>query len=769
MSEGEWKKTGCILCSLNCGLEVQTGGEGGREITRVRGDKEHPESRGYLCEKPQRLNYYQNAKDRLTSPLRRREDGSFEEVSWDVAISEIAARFRDIKARHGGDKILFYGGGGQGNHLGGTYGDATLKALGVKYKSNALAQEKTGEFWVNGKMFGVGVHGDFHHAEVSVFIGKNPWQSHGFARARAVIKEIVKDPARKIVVIDPRVSETAAKADIHLRLKPGTDAWCLLALAAIIAQEGLVDEAFVEEHTEGYELIGPILRDANIAHCAGVCGVPEAQLRETARLIADAGSVSVFEDLGMQMNRHSTLGSYLQRLTWTLTGNFGKRGANNVFVPFFGLNNVAKGIPIGKKKRPSGPPKKRKSKVSPVTGSKIIIGLIPCNVMAEEILADHPDRFRAMFIESGNPAHSVADSALFREAMQALEFSVVIDVAMTETARLAHYVLPAASQFEKAETTFFNIEVPENTFHLRHRLFEPLEGTLPEAEIHARLVTELADIPPSVFTGLRAAAKVGNAALGAALGALIAARPRYFDYLSVLLYRSLGEELPAEAKEAAVLWALTHLYTMSEPTAREGAGYGGPAPLAGERLFRDIVSNRSGVVFAKMRDYAESWERVGTRGGRIQLALPELFAAIAKLSYETPARDADYPLYLSAGERRSETTNTIIRDPDARVKKSRGLALRISPEDAERAGVEAGGVARVVTRRGSCEVSVDVTDAMSPGHISLPNGYGLDYTADGDTSRLGVSTNELTHSADRDPIAGTPWHKSVPARVERVA
>ena len=156
-----WLKTGCILCSVNCGLEVQLGGEGGRHIEFVRGDRAHPASQGYLCEKPQMLDYYQNSADRLTSPLRRRANGSFEKIDWDTAISEIAAKFLDIKSRYGGESIFYYGGGGQGNHLGGTYSDSTLRALGSRFRSNALAQEKTGEFWVNGKMVGGGVHADF--------------------------------------------------------------------------------------------------------------------------------------------------------------------------------------------------------------------------------------------------------------------------------------------------------------------------------------------------------------------------------------------------------------------------------------------------------------------------------------------------------------------------------------------------------------------------------------------------------------------------------
>src|SRR5215217_4623789 len=142
-----WQPTACILCSLNCGIEVKTGaGDEAGHITRVRGDKAHPASKGYTCEKALRLDHYQNGRDRLTAPLRRGPDGTFEEIDWDTAIAEVAGRFVDVRDAHGGDSILYYGGGGQGNHLGGAYGGATLKALGAVFKSSALAQEKTGEF-----------------------------------------------------------------------------------------------------------------------------------------------------------------------------------------------------------------------------------------------------------------------------------------------------------------------------------------------------------------------------------------------------------------------------------------------------------------------------------------------------------------------------------------------------------------------------------------------------------------------------------------------
>ena len=141
----EWKQTACILCESNCGIEVRLGETIGssRKFERIRGDKAHPGSKGYTCEKALRLDHYQNGGRRLTSPLRRRADGTFEEIDWDTAIREVAAGFKKVAAAHGGESIFYYGGGGQGNHLGGAYSGATLRALGAKYRASALSQKSS--------------------------------------------------------------------------------------------------------------------------------------------------------------------------------------------------------------------------------------------------------------------------------------------------------------------------------------------------------------------------------------------------------------------------------------------------------------------------------------------------------------------------------------------------------------------------------------------------------------------------------------------------
>jgi anaerobic selenocysteine-containing dehydrogenase len=327
----DWKPTACILCECNCGLEVELGGIDGRHLVKLRGDKRHPSSQGYACEKAHRLDHYQHARDRLTTPLRRRADGSFEAIDWDTAIREVAARLGKVRDTFGGDSIFYYGGGGQGNHLPGAYATATRRALGSRWRSSALAQEKTGEFWVGDRMMGVAAtRADFEHCDVALFIGKNPWHSHSFPRARVTLKELSNDPARTLIVIDPRRTETAELADIHLQVRPGADAWLLTGLLGVLVQEQLTNTAFLAAHTTGADEVLAFLETVSVEACAVRSGVDEPLLRKAARAIGTAKALSSFEDLGVQMNHHSTLVSYLHRLIVFLTGSIGRPGTHAI-------------------------------------------------------------------------------------------------------------------------------------------------------------------------------------------------------------------------------------------------------------------------------------------------------------------------------------------------------------------------------------------------------------------------------------------------------
>lgn len=754
-SEGAtaWRPSACILCECNCGLEIELGGPDGRRLERIRGDKAHPSSAGYACEKPSRLDYYQNDPERLTTPLRRRADGRFEAIDWSTAIREVAERLAAIRDQHGGDSILYYGGGGQGNHLPAAYSRALRAVLGSRYRSNALAQEKTGEAWVSGRMLGTFTRSDFEHCEVAVFLGKNPWFSHGLPQARVTLREIARDPSRTLIVVDPRRTETAELADIHLQVAPGGDAWLLAAMMGVLVQEGRLAERWLAEHADGLDVVRSHFEALPVVDYCRKAGVSEPLVREAARRIGSARSTAFFEDLGVQMNRHSTLVSYLHRLIAYGTGNYGRPGSAH---PVTSIQPLLTTSSADRDLR------------TPVTRARIISGLVPCNVIPDEILTDHPKRFRAAFVESANPVHSLADAPRMRQAFEALDLVVVVDVASTETARTADYVLPVATQFEKAEATFFNFEYPRNVFHLRRALLDPPVGLFSEAELHARLAEALGAMPKPAIEALRQAWDRGRPAFRQTFLGLLASDPGFVALAPVVLYRAIGERLPRGTAEGAVLWALSQIAARTSAASIRRAGIGARTSDEGElgdALFDAILAAEHGLVFA-VDEWTDATTRIATPNGRIQLALPELFEELDALATEERlAPDPAFPLVLSAGERRAFTANTILRDPAWR-KKDRDGALRVSPEDAARLGLVDGGRARLTTRRGSAVVSVEISDRMQPGHVSLPNGTGVDRpTAAG---QGGVAPNELTRSEDRDPIAGTPWHKSTSARVEAV-
>ncbi len=751
MKSSEWKATACILCSENCGLEVKTEG---RRITAVRGDARHPDSRGYLCQKAARLDHYQSHADRLDTPLRRRPDGTFERISWEVALGEIAAKLRAIRDAHGGRAVAYYGGGGQGNHLGGVYGSALRAWIGTPYVYSALAQEKTGDFWVNGELFGrqtCHVTASVAEADYVIFLGTNPWQSHGFPRARKELKALSSDPARTMVVIDPRVTETAALADVHLRVRPGADAFLLAAILGVIAREGLADGAFLDARTLA------ALREVPVADYAARAGVPVEDVERVARGLAAAKRATVRADLGIQQSYHSTLNSYLEKLLFLLTGNFGRHGTNNLHSFLLPL--------IGHSPSPEEDPK---VPLTRVTGMRPIGKLYPPNVLPLEIDTDHPDRVRAVFVDSANPLVSAADTRAYERAFERLELSVTIDVALSETAARSHYVLPAASQFEKGEATFFTLGFPENGFHFRRPVLAPLLGTLPEPEIYRRLLVALGALPDRLPV-LEAAARIHrrfprSRAYPLALAAALKARPAWAKLAPVILYATLGKALPRGTESAAVLWGAAQAYAKKHAAAVRRAGVRDEGAGLGEALFARMLEAEHGMVLSE-HEAGDVWSMLRTPDRRIHLAIPSLLDELRALADEPAVADPAFPLSLMAGERRSYNANTVYRDPAWRRTDPEGAA-RVHPDDAARLGVASGDRVRVESRTGAIEAVVQVDDGMLPGVLSLPHGYGMAHVDEaGARVQTGPRINELTATDHCDPLTKTPFHKTVPVRL----
>ena len=245
-----WQKTGCVLCAQNCGLLVNVSDN---RIVGVKGDPENPRSRGYLCRKGANIANFQHHADRLKVPLKKTNQG-FIEITWEQAYREIGEKLRQIVDEYGPHSLSLIGGGGQGSHFDAGFATTLLKSLGSKYHYAALAQELTGYFWCSGRMFGRQNRfpiPDEHHADMLLAVGWNGMVTHQMPRAPLTIKEFSKNPDKLLVVIDPRKSETASVANIHLAITPGTDALLARAMIAIIFKESWEDRQYLAQYTAG--------------------------------------------------------------------------------------------------------------------------------------------------------------------------------------------------------------------------------------------------------------------------------------------------------------------------------------------------------------------------------------------------------------------------------------------------------------------------------------------------------------------------------------
>lgn len=753
-----WHKTACVICSLNCGLEIQV--DDGH-IKKIRGDKAHPISQGYVCQKAARLEHYQHHGQRLTEPLRRRADGSYEPIDWETAIGEVSQKLIALREAHGNHVFAYYGGGGQGNHMCGMYGGTLRAALGTPYFYSSLAQEKTGDFWINGKLFGrqtCHVSEDIEESDYVMIIGTNPWQSHGIQRARAVLRELSKDPDRTLVVIDPRRTRTAELADIHLQVKPGMDAFLLTAMLGHMVQEDLVDHDFLQQRTHGYDELRDLLQTVDVDDYAVRSGVDADLVRQVAHGFATARRACTRHDLGVEQSLHSTLNCYLEKLLFLLTGNFGVPGGNNLHTSFMPI--------MGHSKEPEDG-----GLTTKVTGMKEISKLFPPNILPAEIDTDHPERLRALIVDSSNPMQSAADTPAMRRAFEKLELLVVIDVARTETAMMADYVLPAHTQYEKWESAFFNFGFPVNHFNLRKPIFEPQGNTLPEPEIYRRLLVAMDELPDR-FPELEAKARehLENPEAGIlpqALQETLKAQPHWGKYAPAVLYSTLGKALPGGAQNAAALWDTAHFYAQRYPEQVRRTGLEGEGPALGKALFQRILTSESGVILS-IHEYDEVWELVRHADQKVRLCVPEMAEEIRALATEAESHaHAKYPWVLAVGERRSYNANQLMRTPAWRQNDPDG-ALRIHPDDAAGVGLDDGDMAVCASESGAVTVRVAYDDAMRPGFLARPHGYGMTYPDPEQPDRMlqyGPYANLLTSSSHCDALAKTPFHKYVPVQL----
>jgi anaerobic selenocysteine-containing dehydrogenase len=698
-------------------------------ITKVRGDKKNPFSKGYLCGKALTIGKLVDHEQRVRTPLKRITNGNHEPVAWDDAISDIALKLNAIIEQHGPEAVALVGGGGQANHLDFLYAVGFLNLLGSRRHFNALAQEFTQKYWVNGHVFGsqgTDFEENWHRSEVILVMGANPWMAHGFQRSRVLIREISADQERTLIVVDPRRHETADRADIYLQIRPGTDLYLLLALVNVIVNEGFVDEAFVAEHSHGWENAKFMADLVTPALAAELCDLEEADIRAVAHRFASAKSASIRRHLGICHGLNMVENCYLIALLHIITGNMCTAdGAHFPTTLVSGSGAIRDDAP-GEEMRTS------------VAGIPAIRGLLPPNALPEEILDAGEDRIRALIVEGCNPICSYADAQRMTEAFGQLDLLVVIDPAMTEPARMAHYVLPAPVGCEKWEASLFAKGHPEIYFHLRRPVLDPP----PEARQECIIFYELA-------------------------------RAMGLDYSSHLAFAGLEPAIEAgdPAPVLSLIKGMCALFVMNHYEELLEAGRISSQESGPEELFQTILDHPEGASLCTV-DPNNNWDQVRTPDKRAVLDPDEILALFRSLEIPDDTdfgKDPQYPLILQTGERTDYTANTIQRDPTWR-KKQRTSYLRMHETLASELGVADGETVRLITEYAEALVPTMVTDDIYSGNVSMPHGYGLLWTneATGELEAVGTNAQELVSAAHRDPITGIPYHKHIPARVEKL-
>jgi anaerobic selenocysteine-containing dehydrogenase len=552
--------TVCVLCSHNCGLRVDV--EDGR-ISAVRADESNPITHGYLCNKAFSVPRYAHHAQRLEHPLRRRPDGSFERISWDVAIREIAGKLNAIRNEHSPRAIGLVGIGGQANHMDAPFGLSWLGGIGSKRWFNAFAQEKTQHWLISHWMFDASpnawFHADVANTNYLLVLGTNPRISNRGHAANDTFRELAEREDCRVVVVDPRETETTRQADDHLKVRPGADAYLLLAIAASIAgSEGLTDASFVAEKTRDFEALREALADVDVDEMARRCDVPRELIERVASDFASAERGAIMWDLAVEQAPFSTLISFLIHSLSVLTGNVGQLGGN-----IFGETQAPATLDPARFNEPE------RGLASGIQSIAAIGGfpMFSPTLVPEEIQLDHPERLRALVVEGSNPFLSYSDTSRWREAREELDLLVVIEPTMTETAAVADYVLPTPVGYEKWEQAGFPKGYPGIAVQLRPPVIPGPEEALPEPEIYTRLAEAMGLVgqPPEQLFELaeHALEPEGAAAYFAALQQAAGGNPSSILFWG---YRTLGPQLPAPSLVA--VWALAHENAFLRPIRR---------------------------------------------------------------------------------------------------------------------------------------------------------------------------------------------------------
>ena len=455
----------CNICEAMCGLEIK---HRDGEILSIKGDKDDPFSRGHICPKAVALQDFYHDKDRLKTPLKRAGDG-WQAISWDQAYQEIATRFRGLQAEHGQDSVGVY----LGNPNAHNFGNAIMlprffKALGTNNRYSSASADQLPHHVAANYMLGAGMLipiPDIDHTDFMLIIGANPIVSNGsLMTAPGVGKRLkaIQERGGTVVVVDPRRTETAKKADQHLFIRPETDALLMLALAHTLFDEERVNLGHLDAIVDGLDRLAEAVKPYSPEAVADACGIDATTIRNLARDMASANSAVCYSRMGASTQSFGGLCQWLNNVLNILTGNFDRRGGAMFPQPAFDLVRDKKGKPS-----PYGRFESRVRKL-PYFNNEF-----PVATLADEILTPGEGPSRGRITRAGNPVLSSPGGARLEQAFDDLDFMVSVDIYLNETTRHADIILPATTGLEVPHfDVFFNAFAVRNTAKFSEPLFE---------------------------------------------------------------------------------------------------------------------------------------------------------------------------------------------------------------------------------------------------------------------------------------------------------
>ena len=532
------------MCAVSCGLEMLV--EDGH-ILEVHPDPDSPRTNEYCCRKGRAAKYYVENPDRLNYPMKKVGD-HFERISWEQAYKEIAEKANAILKKHGPRSFALIGGTLAPDQAEGALAKTFVcNAIGSQYWYCPIGLEFMGSWWSHGRVLGDQVYftePDEKNNEMLVLWGANSYVSHQMVNARRVVRKFSQDPDKILAVVDPRLSESARMADVHVQLRNGADALFIRGLITLILKRGWQDQAYLDKYAGDWDRAKRWFVGFDERAAFQVCGVPYAEAEKFARLLTTK-KWGMHQDLGIFCNRHNTLTCFLLMDLMAVCGVLLMPGGCIVQDVFAGRGDTS-------------------NEYDPNTWRTVetkkfpVLGVYPVSVIPQEIQSKKKDHLRCMFVTESNPARSFPNSKAMEEAFKDLELFVAVDVCETETTRLADYVLPAKTGYEAYAFTTFQGGYPDVQCWLKHpviteQIAERKEGGMIWVEL-AEAMGLLPEIPERVYKAAKTAVKTKDRIpYFLQLLTLVAKDKHNMDILPLIVGKTLGKEMGSAVR--SLMWA----------------------------------------------------------------------------------------------------------------------------------------------------------------------------------------------------------------------